>query len=171
MVRRLRATFPALAPYTFVGDARCLPVASSSFDKLLCTGVLMHVNGESEALWEFARVLRPGGRLVCSINNAFSPFSIPVRVRNSFKNGFIQNFCRPGSFRSSLRALGFDVCGMRGDALATTVPFQVGPISIPPRFAFRLLCGLDQWAVERVPWLAYEIWFAGVKRKTASSAP
>jgi SAM-dependent methyltransferase len=170
MVQRLRAAHPTLAPHTFVGDARCLPVASSSFDKLLCTGVLMHVNGESEALREFGRVLRPGGRLVCSINNAFSPFSIPVRVHNSFKNGFIQNFCRPGSFRSSLRALGFDVCGMRGDALVVTVPLQVGPVSIPPRFLFRFLSSLDQWAVERVPWLAYEIWFAAVKRKNASSA-
>jgi SAM-dependent methyltransferase len=171
MVQRLRATLPALAPHTFVGDARCLPVASSSFDKLLCTGVLMHVSGESEALREFARVLRPGGRLVCSINNAFSPFSIPVRLHNSLKNGFVQNFCRPGSFRSSLHSFGFDVCGIRGDALAITVPLQIGPVSIPPCFMFPWLRRLDQWAVEQVPWLAYEIWFAAVKRKNASSGP
>lgn len=170
MVQRLRTAVPALAPNTFVGDARCLPLVSSSFDKVLCTGVLMHVNGESAAVREFARVLRPGGRLVCSVNNAFSPFSVPVRVRNSFKNGFVQNFCRPGSFRSSLGALGLDVCDMRGDALAITVPLQLGPFSIPPHFAFPLLRGVDQWAVQRVPWLAYEIWFTAVKRKNAVTA-
>jgi SAM-dependent methyltransferase len=157
-------------PYTFIGDARCLPLASASFDKVVCTGVLMHVNGESDALREFARVLRPGGRLVCSINNALSPFSIPVRVRNSFKNGFVQNFSRLGAFQSFLRSLGFDICGTRGDALAITVPIQVGSVSIPPRFAFPLLRGLDLWAVEQVPWLAYEVWFAAVKTKKPSSA-
>ena len=169
MVQRLRQAFPALARNTFVGDARHLPLASASFDKVLCTGVLMHVNGASDALKEFARVLRPGGRLVCSINNALSPFSIPVRVRNSFKNGFVQNFSRPRSFRSSLRDLGFDVCATSGDALAITVPLQVGPVSIPPRFAFPLLRSLDQWAVQQVPWLAYEVWFAAVKPNDAAS--
>ena len=169
MVQRFRSTFSELAPNTFVGDARCLPLASASFDKVLCTGVLMHVNGAPDALREFARVLCPGGRLVCSINNSLSPFSIPVRFRNSFKNGFVQNFSRPGSFQTALRALGFDVCGTRGDALAITVPLQVGPVSIPPRFAFPLLRGLDQWAVEHVPWLAYEVWFTAVKSKDPPS--
>jgi SAM-dependent methyltransferase len=169
MVQRLRTTFPDLGSHTFIGDARCLPLASASFDKVLCTGVLMHINGESDALREFARVLRPGGRLVCSINNALSPFSIPVRLRNSFKNGFVQNFCRPDAFQRFLRSLGFDICGTRGDALAITVPLQVGPVSIPPRFAFPFLRGVDQWAVERVPWLAYEVWFAAVKSKKPSN--
>ena len=106
MVQRLRAAFPDLASKALIGDARHLPLASASFDKVLCTGVLMHIDGAQNALREFRRVLVPGGRLVCSINNALSPFSIPVRVRNSFKNGFVQNFSSPGTFRTSSTRFG-----------------------------------------------------------------
>jgi SAM-dependent methyltransferase len=163
MARQLRANLQRYEPNVFVGDACRLPFASGSFDKVLCTGVLMHIPDERPAVAEIVRVLRPGGLFVCSINNALSPYSVPVRFRNSFKNGFTQNFRLPGPYKRYLRKLGLRVHHVRGDGLFITVPISFGRFSFPPKRAFRLLRSVDQWAVGRVPSLAYEIWFAATK--------
>jgi SAM-dependent methyltransferase len=46
------------------GDARQLPYPDASFDAVCLTTVLGEIPGQQAALGEFARVLRPGGRLV-----------------------------------------------------------------------------------------------------------
>ena len=53
----LRAGFAA-------ADACHLPFADSAFDSTYCVAVLQHVQGVEEAVAEFARVTRPGGRIV-----------------------------------------------------------------------------------------------------------
>ncbi len=45
------------------GDAEALPLASNSFDLVVCTDVLEHLLGVDAALNEIRRVLRPGGLL------------------------------------------------------------------------------------------------------------
>jgi SAM-dependent methyltransferase len=163
MVEQLRARLSDYRPAASVGDARKIPFPSNSFDKVLSTGVLMHVPDEYAALTEMARVLRPGGLLVCSMNNALSPYSVPVRCLNSFKTGFTQNFRMPRTYRRYLRQLGLRVQDIRGDGLCITVPLSFGRFSFPPKWAFSFLRSLDQRAVDRIPWLAYEIWFTAVK--------
>ena len=54
---RLHLTFAA-------GDAAALPFACASFDSAFCVAVLQHANRISEPLREFARVTRPGGRIL-----------------------------------------------------------------------------------------------------------
>ena len=165
MVAQLRTRLSAYRPSAFVGDACRLPFPANSFDKVLCTGVLMHVTDDHAALTEIARVLKPGGLLVCSVNNAISPYSLPVRFHNSSKKGFTQNFRLPGTYRGYFRQLGLRVRQIRGDGLFVTVPISIGPVSFPPKFAFGFLRAFDRWAVERLPWLAYEIWFTAVKQQ------
>jgi SAM-dependent methyltransferase len=46
-----------------------LPVADQSLDGILCSSVLEYVSNPAACLAEFARVLRPGGRLVVSVAN------------------------------------------------------------------------------------------------------
>lgn len=53
-----------LEPGPFVevqADAQALPFGAGSFDALLCSHVLEHVDDDLAAAREFARVLRPGG--------------------------------------------------------------------------------------------------------------
>ena len=163
MVRHLHSTSTICPPHASVADAGLLPFKDGEFDKVLCTGVLMHIADDERAVQELVRVLRPGGILVCSINNALSPCSLPVRLWNLRKKGFIQKFRFPTSFRGILRAAGVELTGMSGDGIVATVPLVLGQFHFPPVSLFSLLHKLDGWAADHFAWLAYEVWFSGVK--------
>lgn len=51
-------------PIDYVSDVTRLPLDTGSVDVVLCTEVLEHVPEPIRAVREFARVLRPGGRLL-----------------------------------------------------------------------------------------------------------
>jgi SAM-dependent methyltransferase len=123
----------------------------------------MHIAQDTHAVREMIRVLRPGGLLLCSFNNALSPFSLAVRVWNLRKKGFVQKFRFPSSVRGYLREYGVEASDVAGDGIISTVPISAGSFSVPPVFAFRSVRVIDEWAVERLPWLAYEVWFSGTK--------
>jgi SAM-dependent methyltransferase len=163
MVQRMISAHPDRAERVMLADACQLPFKDGEFDKVLCTGVLMHIRDYAAAVQELMRVVRPGGLLLCSINNALSPISLPVRLWNLRKRGFVQKFQWPGSIRRMLRQGGVAVNAVRGDGILATAPVTIGSISFPPASACRLVCKWDLWAVERMPWLAYEVWFRGAK--------
>jgi len=163
MIRHLRQIpLRADAPAS-MADAIRLPFRDGTFDKVLCTGVLMHIAQSEAATLELVRVLRPGGRLVCSINNAMSPYALPVRVWNNRKRGFVQNFSFPRSFRKLLVGMGIKLGALRGDGIAATVPLNIGIFQFPPSSLFSSVQALDEWAANRWPCLAYEVWFSGIK--------
>jgi SAM-dependent methyltransferase len=163
MVGRLRAAYPRRGDRTLLVDARKLPFTDAEFDKVLCTGVLMHITENELAVRELLRVLRPGGRLLCSINNALSPFSIPVRLWNWRKKGFVQKFQLPRSFRRLLRDGGLRLDGTAGDGIIATVPLSIGKFHFPPVSVSSAVCKSDEWVANRFPMLAYEVWFRGLK--------
>ncbi|CAO1596687.1 MAG: hypothetical protein LQ349_002983 [Xanthoria aureola] len=49
-------------------DAACLPFQDGAFDLVIANHMLYHLDSPEAALVEFARVLRPGGRLAVSLN-------------------------------------------------------------------------------------------------------
>jgi SAM-dependent methyltransferase len=51
-------------------DAELLPFDDSSFDVVVMSEVIEHLLRPDRAVWEVARVLRPGGALVLTTNNA-----------------------------------------------------------------------------------------------------
>jgi SAM-dependent methyltransferase len=163
MIERLAAAHPERAGRMLVADARRLPFPDHSFDKVLCTGVLMHIRRNLLAVHELVRVLRTGGALLCSINNALSPFSLPVQLWNSRKNGFVQKFQVPNAFRTRLREAGLRTGGAAGDGIIATVPLSLGKIQFPPPSLSSGVCKWDRWWTDRIPLLAYEVWFYGVK--------
>ena len=65
------------------GDAQKLPVADSSADVVVMSEVIEHLLQPELAVWEVARVLRPGGVFIMTTNNASevplrSPWSNPL---------------------------------------------------------------------------------------------
>lgn len=163
MIHRLGSIHPQRRSRAIVADACRLPFKDAEFDKVLCTGVLMHIDEYSVAVRELVRVLRPGGLLLCSINNALSPVSVPVRLWNLSKRDFVQRFQLPTSFRELLRTGGLKVDRVIGDGILASVPITIGRLSFPPVSACRVVCKCDLWIVSRFAWLAYEVWFRGVK--------
>jgi SAM-dependent methyltransferase len=163
MICRLRAVHPECGSRALRADARGLPFRDGEFDKVVCTGVLMHISEYAIAVQELIRVVRPGGLLLCSINNTLSPASFPVRLWNLHKQGFVQKFQVPCSFRNLLERGGLQVDRMAGDGIIATVPIRIGRQTFPPLSACRLVCKWDAWTVDRFAWLGYEIWFRGVK--------
>lgn len=157
------------ANMAMLADATSLPFHDQSFDKVLCTGVLMHITDDHAALAEMIRVLRPGGRLLCSINNALSPFSLAARLWNCRKRGFVQRFRCPAAFRRRLGKAGLQVDSVTGDGVFASVSLVAGRFSLPPRFLFSLLRAVDRWVIARWPSLAYEVWFSAI-RKTPQCA-
>jgi 2-polyprenyl-3-methyl-5-hydroxy-6-metoxy-1,4-benzoquinol methylase len=63
------------------GDLRALPFGDESFDVAVCALALCHVPDLRPVMAEFARVLRPGGRVVIS---DFHPFCLLIGWRTAF---------------------------------------------------------------------------------------
>ena len=76
-VEATRATFAAMSEAgeipeeRFVGglrgDATRLPFADSSFDRVITSEVLEHIEADTTAINEFARVLKPGGTFAATV--------------------------------------------------------------------------------------------------------
>ncbi len=60
---------------TSVGDATCLPFADGSFDRIIASEVMEHIENDEAALAELTRVLRPGGIMAITI-----PARLPEKV-------------------------------------------------------------------------------------------
>jgi len=164
MIARVTTTFAGQLA-TCQADAGHLPFGDGSFDGVVCNGVLMHVADQRAALTELCRVVRPGGRLVVSGNNLFSPFALPVMAWVRLRSRARQAFRTPRFYRDHLTRLGIEVRRMVGDtvlAVGLAVPGRGTPL-LPRRF-FGSLRFLDRW-VDRSPlnYLAYETWFLGVR--------
>ena len=146
-------------------DAGRLPFREGSFDAVLCTGVLMHLEDQLLAMRELCRVLRPGGRLLVSANNLLSPFALPMSAWVRLNHKARQEYNFPWFYRSQLTQLGVEVRKIVGDTfLAVALMIPGSNLSLIPRVFFRSLRALDRW-VDRPPlnYLAYETWFLGAK--------
>lgn len=76
------------------GDVESIPFGDSSFDLIVCLGVITYLNSEDNALDELVRVLRPGGTLILSAINKFRlvkhldlPLFFMQRIKRILRNG------------------------------------------------------------------------------------
>jgi SAM-dependent methyltransferase len=99
-------------------DTRRLPFADGSFDVVVSNSTLDHFAGRSDiaaALRELHRVLRPGGRLLVTLDNGANPL---VLLRNALPAALVRatrlvpypvgTTCGPAELRRLLRSCGFE---------------------------------------------------------------
>jgi 2-polyprenyl-3-methyl-5-hydroxy-6-metoxy-1,4-benzoquinol methylase/uncharacterized protein YbaR (Trm112 family) len=92
-----------VTPGFVVGDARYLPFAGHSFDRVFSYSVLQHFSKENarQALTEVARVLRPGGESLIQMANALGVRSLQHQVMRGFRSprNFEVRYWTPGELR------------------------------------------------------------------------
>jgi ubiquinone/menaquinone biosynthesis C-methylase UbiE len=120
-------------------NLEALPFAGEEFDVVLCSQVIEHVLDADLAVAELARVLRPGGALVISTDNAHNyvtrtlnaPRTLAVgALRLHGARGRIESPATPytrGSFRTLLEGAGFAV-----ELLETFRFHLMWPLGVPP---------------------------------------
>jgi SAM-dependent methyltransferase len=118
-----------------------LPFAAGAFDLVLCSQVIEHVPDASRAIGELHRVLRPGGTLVISTDNARNtmtralnaPRTLVVRaLRLRGARGRIESPATPytrDSFRDLLEDGGFTVEHLETFRFHLMWPFAFAPLT------------------------------------------
>lgn len=89
-----------------VGDAHRLPFRDASFDAVVNIQVLEHLNEPAAAIAEFARVLKPGGRLFLSTVMCWEIHQHPNDFFRFTKYGLEHLFRRAGLVGIEVEALG-----------------------------------------------------------------
>ncbi len=92
---------------TMVGDALELPFPDDSFDCVIASEVLEHIVEDEKAMWELARVVKPGGTVAVTV-----PRWLPERVcwalsdaYHEVEGGHVRIY-RAGELTDRLRAAG-----------------------------------------------------------------
>jgi ubiquinone/menaquinone biosynthesis C-methylase UbiE len=80
MLVEARKACAGLAVTYVEGDATSVPLPDSSFDVVICIGVLEYLPDTLRGLREIGRLLRPGGSAVVSVPNARSAWRLAERV-------------------------------------------------------------------------------------------
>lgn len=117
-----------------VGVGERLPYADDAFDAVVCVDVLEHVTDPAAVLAEVARVLRPGGLLLCDTMNKTLAVRFAVVTLGEAVLGVLpprthdpRLFIRPAELRTALtnagrksgQSVGLGPCGIdrRGDLI------------------------------------------------------
>jgi len=96
------------------GDATCLPFADNSFDCIVTSEVLEHIQNDVAALSELARVLKPGGTLGATVPSWF-PEKINWMLSDEYHAPFVVGghvrIYSGTELKAKLRAAGLRVVG------------------------------------------------------------
>lgn len=115
MIAACRRRFAANAQVQFdAGDACRLPLPPAHFDVVLCLGMLEYVADESAAIAALARVLKPGGVMIVSGQNAWSPYNawhrfIYSRITGRQAAAIVHEFHTEDEYRRLLTRQGLSV--------------------------------------------------------------
>jgi SAM-dependent methyltransferase len=165
-------------------DVRRLPFATASFDSVVSNSTLDHFADGSDirvALCELCRVLRPGGRLLLTIDNAVNPV---IALRGALPQRLLQRLgmapyavgatVGPGRLRRLLAALPLDVQDMASllhcpRALAVACANRLRHASAPRQQRFlQMLLRWERFARWPTRWLSgYYVAVLAIKHKGA----
>jgi SAM-dependent methyltransferase len=96
------------------GDARRLPFPDHTFDVVITSEVLEHIQDDVAAIHEMARVLKPGGRFAATVPSWF-PEVVNWKLSDEYhapksKGGHVRIYAK-AELQAKLRAAGLDVDG------------------------------------------------------------
>ncbi|MGE3620626.1 MAG: class I SAM-dependent methyltransferase [Acidimicrobiia bacterium] len=91
------------------GDALQLPFPDATFDHVIASEVLEHVDDDAAALAELRRILRPGGRLAATVP-AWLPEAVCWRLSDEYHAPFVEGghvrIYHPSVLRARMRRAG-----------------------------------------------------------------
>lgn len=104
--------------YLIQGRATQIPVMSESFDVVICVNALSLIPQYEGVLREIARVLKPGGVLICNFANLLSyylPFGLIVNSRNrALARDVYSHWHRLPTLRREFEREGFEIIDIQG---------------------------------------------------------
>jgi SAM-dependent methyltransferase len=136
------------------GDLTALPLDNRSVDAIVCALALVHVEQVTSAFAEFARVLRPGGRVVIS---DVHPFLVMLGWQAQFptgdgEHGFMRLHCHMISeYTTAAQETGFVVRALHEPRLTEAAIVTAAADVLPDanRSAYLGLPALTIWDLER----------------------
>jgi SAM-dependent methyltransferase len=140
------------------GDAAAIPLASASVDTVLCTEVLEHVSDPDAVVGEIARVLKPGGKVICT-----APFCYPVHDEYDFyryspgtvgtlmkRHGLEVVLERPLAGTGVTLAVLFNLYWFEAGFIWTKWLYPIGLVLRPLLWLFAAFVNLSGWLFERL---------------------
>jgi SAM-dependent methyltransferase len=82
----------------YVGPLHEMPIEDDTFDAVLCTQVLEHLEWPRESVKEMRRVLKPGGKIYLTVPMAHNEHQVPYDFFRFTSYG-VQSICRHAGFR------------------------------------------------------------------------
>jgi SAM-dependent methyltransferase len=149
IVRQARGAFDGRPVGVAQADVRLVPFADASFDAVYSMGTIEHFPESAQAVKEFARVLRPGGRLILGVPNLHDPFLRPMLVWLLQRLKLYGYGAERAFSRRQLRTM-IEAAGLRVEA-------ETGILFLPGWLRM-----LDLWCYTRTPSLTWLIkpWIA-----------
>ena len=95
---------------THVGDALNLPFKDETFDKIICSEVMEHVDDDRKACSELARVLKKNGRIAITVPTFFSEMIYDALTYEYFTSpgGHVRKYF-PSELANMMRESGLEV--------------------------------------------------------------
>ncbi len=90
-----------------IGDAEHLPYPDGYFDKVICSSALEHFSNDVQALQEMKRVLKPGGKLVLTVDSLNYPINDKLKALHKAVFSVVHYYTRD-DFRNKLNLVGLE---------------------------------------------------------------